>query len=118
MTLDEAKRSAKEGIVDALNGYAIEVLPTSALLHVVVWRLNAVIDGLAPTTGAEALVDAVFNFVVALQTTVRPFFQAIDAATTVEAVWAAAAPYDPRTVPPPSFDPLSYYESNLETIPE
>ena len=116
MTLDEAKVSAKQGLIAQMNAYIDAALPSSVLVHATVWRLNAIIDGSTPTTGAEATIDAIFNFVVTLQAAMQPFFPQIDAATTVDDVWAAAGGFDPRVIPPPAAAGMAFYANRLGIV--
>lgn len=117
MTLDEAKASAKQGLVSQINDYINETMPASTIVHALVWRVNAIADGAQPTQQTEALIQSILNFVVRLQAAAQPFFARIDAATTVAAVWTAQAGFSPHVVPRPVGGGVAFYAALLQRTP-
>lgn len=116
MTLDEAKASAKVGIIASINEYINEQLPAATLIHAMLWEVNVLADGAVASPGTGALLQSIFNFVVLLQQAAQPFFPLIDAATTVDEVWAAQAGFNPRVVPPPAAAGSRFYATRLERV--
>lgn len=116
MTLDEAKTGAKQGIVQQIDNYIVEQLPVATLLHAIVWEVNTLADQAIASAPTASLLQSIFNFVVLLQQAAQPFFPRIDAAATVDEVWAIQGGFDPRVVPPPAAAATRFYATRLERV--